>query len=111
MGQERDGRAAAEPLGQPHRPARARKARRGLPPLTSAPQLVITGRVRRSRFSFAYSWGFVTGSDGPERAELLIMARLLYMSIMSLDGYVADEAGSYDWAMPDDEVFGFVNDF
>jgi dihydrofolate reductase len=39
------------------------------------------------------------------------MARLLYMSIMSLDGYVADEAGSYDWAMPDDEVFGFVNDF
>jgi len=33
MGQERDGRAAAEPLGQPHRPARARKARRGLPPL------------------------------------------------------------------------------
>jgi len=33
------------------------------------------------------------------------------MSIMSLDGYVADEAGSYDWAMPDDEVFGFVNDF
>ena len=33
------------------------------------------------------------------------MARLLYMPIMSLDGYVADEAGSYDWAMPDDEVF------
>jgi len=39
------------------------------------------------------------------------MARLLYMAIMSLDGYVADEAGKYDWAMPDDEVFGFVNDF
>jgi hypothetical protein len=39
------------------------------------------------------------------------MARLLYMAITSLDGYVADEAGSYDWAMPDDEVFGFVNDF
>jgi len=33
------------------------------------------------------------------------------MAITSLDGYVADEAGSYDWAMPDDEVFGFVNDF
>ena len=33
------------------------------------------------------------------------------MAIMSLDGYVADEAGKYDWAMPDDEVFGFVNDF
>lgn len=39
------------------------------------------------------------------------MARLLYMAITSLDGYVADEDGKYDWAMPDDEVFGFVNDF
>ena len=39
------------------------------------------------------------------------MARLLYMAITSLDGYVADEAGKYDWAMPDDEVFGFINDF
>src|SRR5689334_11760559 len=60
---------------------------------------------------FADPWSFDTGSDGPGRAESSIMARLLYMSIMSLDGYVADEAGSYDWAMPDDEVFGFVNDF
>jgi hypothetical protein len=33
------------------------------------------------------------------------------MAITSLDGYVADEAGKYDWAMPDDEVFGFINDF
>ena len=39
------------------------------------------------------------------------MARLIYMAIASLDGYVADEDGKYDWAMPDDEVFGFVNDF
>lgn len=39
------------------------------------------------------------------------MARLHYMTITSLDGYVADEDGKYDWAMPDDEVFGFVNDF
>ena len=39
------------------------------------------------------------------------MARLVYMAITSLDGYVADEKGNYDWAMPDDEVFGFVNDF
>ena len=39
------------------------------------------------------------------------MARLLYMAITSLDGYVADEKGDYNWAMPDDEVFGFVNDF
>jgi dihydrofolate reductase len=39
------------------------------------------------------------------------MARLIYMTITSLDGYVADEDGKYDWARPDDEVFGFVNDF
>ncbi|HEY5987742.1 MAG TPA: dihydrofolate reductase family protein [Streptosporangiaceae bacterium] len=39
------------------------------------------------------------------------MARLIYMAITSLDGYVADEKGNYDWAMPDDEVFSFVNDF
>ena len=39
------------------------------------------------------------------------MARLLYMAITSLDGYIADEGGGYDWTMPDDEVFGFVNDF
>jgi dihydrofolate reductase len=39
------------------------------------------------------------------------VARLIYMAITSLDGYVADEDGKYGWAMPDDEVFGFVNDF
>jgi len=39
------------------------------------------------------------------------MARLLYMAITSLDGYVADDKGNYDWGMPDDEVFSFVNDF
>jgi dihydrofolate reductase len=39
------------------------------------------------------------------------MARLLYMAITSLDGYVADGQGDYRWAMPDDEVFAFVNEF
>jgi hypothetical protein len=39
------------------------------------------------------------------------MGRLLYMAIVSLDGYVADDQGRYDWATPDDEVFGFVNEF
>ncbi len=39
------------------------------------------------------------------------MARLLYMAITSLDGYVADEKGEFGWAMPDDELFAFVNDF
>ena len=38
------------------------------------------------------------------------MARLLYSAITSLDGYVADEDGRFDWAEPDAEVHGFVND-
>jgi dihydrofolate reductase len=38
------------------------------------------------------------------------MARLIYSAIASLDGYVADEDGNFDWAAPDEEVHGFVND-
>jgi dihydrofolate reductase len=38
------------------------------------------------------------------------MAKLIYSAIMSLDGYVADEDGSFDWAAPDEEVHSFVND-
>jgi dihydrofolate reductase len=38
------------------------------------------------------------------------MATLTYSAIMSLDGYVADEDGNFDWAAPDEEVHAFVND-
>jgi dihydrofolate reductase len=38
------------------------------------------------------------------------VAKLIYSAIMSLDGYVADEDGHFDWAAPDDEVHAFVND-
>ena len=38
------------------------------------------------------------------------MAKLIYLTIMSLDGYVADEDGKFDWAEPDEEVHTFVND-
>ena len=38
------------------------------------------------------------------------MAELIYTAIMSLDGYVADEDGNFDWAQPDEEVHAFVND-
>jgi dihydrofolate reductase len=38
------------------------------------------------------------------------MAKLVYSAITSLDGYVNDEAGRFDWATPDDQVFGFIND-
>ncbi len=38
------------------------------------------------------------------------MAKLIYSAIASLDGYVADEEGKFDWAEPDDQVHAFIND-
>jgi dihydrofolate reductase len=38
------------------------------------------------------------------------MAKLIYSALASLDGYVADEDGKFDWAQPDEEVHAFVND-
>jgi dihydrofolate reductase len=38
------------------------------------------------------------------------MAKLIYLGITSLDGYVADEDGNFDWSVPDEEVHTFVND-
>lgn len=38
------------------------------------------------------------------------MARLTYSAITSLDGYVADKDGNFDWAAPDDEVHTFINE-
>jgi len=38
------------------------------------------------------------------------VAKLIYSAISSLDGYVADEDGNFDWAVPDEEVHAFIND-
>ena len=38
------------------------------------------------------------------------MARLIYSAISSLDGYIEDRNGNFDWAAPDEEVHQFVND-
>jgi dihydrofolate reductase len=38
------------------------------------------------------------------------MAKLIYSAITSLDGYVADDEGRFDWAEPGDEVHRFIND-
>jgi dihydrofolate reductase len=37
------------------------------------------------------------------------MARLVTAGIVSLDGYVADAEGAFDWAFPDDELHQYVN--
>jgi hypothetical protein len=38
------------------------------------------------------------------------VAKLIYSTITSLYGYVADEDGNFNWAAPDEEVHSFVND-
>ncbi len=38
------------------------------------------------------------------------MAKLIYSAIASLDGYIEDEDGIFDWAAPDEEVHAFIND-
>lgn len=40
----------------------------------------------------------------------LFVAKLIYSTITSLDGYVADKNGNFDWAEPDEEVHRVVND-
>ncbi len=37
------------------------------------------------------------------------MAHLIYSAISSLDGYIEDKDGDFDWAMPDEEVHRFIN--
>ena len=38
------------------------------------------------------------------------MAKLIYPSNVSLDGYTEDERGAFDWAGPDDDVFACITD-
>jgi dihydrofolate reductase len=38
------------------------------------------------------------------------MSKLIYSAIASVDGYIADEEGNFDWAVPNEEVHAFIND-
>ena len=38
------------------------------------------------------------------------MAKLIYSALASLDGYVEDAGGGFEWAAPDEEVHAYVND-
>src|SRR5207302_5599206 len=46
----------------------------------------------------------------PGGRGFLRVSKLVYSAIASLDGYVADEQGNFDWAAPDEEVHAFVNE-
>lgn len=66
------------------------------------------------------SWTSLKSGNGltPERIDVTpleregspAMAKLIYSAITSLDGYVADEKGNFDWAEPNEDVHTFVND-
>jgi dihydrofolate reductase len=55
-------------------------------------------------------WRLVADSQWVRAKGRPTMAKLIYSAITSLDGYVADENGNFDWAVPDEEVHAFVND-
>ena len=38
------------------------------------------------------------------------MAKLIYLFNVSLDGYIADEDGKFDWGAPDEEYYSFISD-
>ncbi len=38
------------------------------------------------------------------------MAKLIYITNVSLDGFIEDAPGSFDWTEPDDEFFAFITD-
>jgi dihydrofolate reductase len=38
------------------------------------------------------------------------MASLIYSAIASLDGFIEDDAGKFDWVTPDEELHAFIND-
>ena len=52
----------------------------------------------------------VYGDAFAELHSKVTMAKLIYSVIMSLDGYIADQDGNFDWAAPDEELHTFIND-
>ena len=38
------------------------------------------------------------------------MGKLIYAANVSLDGFLEDETGSFDWSVPDEEVHAFWNE-
>jgi hypothetical protein len=38
------------------------------------------------------------------------MSKLIYIANLSLDGFIEDSHGNFDWTAPNDEVFAFITD-
>jgi dihydrofolate reductase len=80
------------------------------PPSTSpspgAPMQKPTKRLKPPGHSALSAYRWCPGTAAGCRA----MADLIYSSITSLDGYIEDSGGEFDWAEPDVEVHAAVND-
>ena len=50
------------------------------------------------------------GAAAVEIVESGGMAKLIYVTNVSLDGYIEDENGSFDWTPPNDDLFAFITD-
>jgi dihydrofolate reductase len=63
--------------------------------------------------SFGQDRGLSICGEAPSRETRIgrrAMARLFYSAIASLDGYIEDEQGNFDWAAPDEELLSVIND-
>src|SRR5437879_1951059 len=70
---------------------------------TSRPTVEGARRVARaSLFPHPVTWAGVSTIAG--------VAPLIYVTNVSLDGYIEDANGRFDWTEPSDEVFGFITD-
>src|SRR5205085_10976933 len=67
---------------------------------------LLCDRARRERRQYADSC--LRGRGRSSRCS--DVAKLMYVSNVSLDGYIEDEHGSFDWTAPDDELFAFITD-
>jgi dihydrofolate reductase len=65
-----------------------------------------TGATRSARCPPARTSSASSTATARSRA----IAKLIYSALASLDGYVADEMGNFDWAAPDEELHRFVNE-
>src|SRR5262249_38703413 len=86
-----------------------------------APHIAPRGRVPCSGAAMgaARARRLGAGVRSPRRAPLhaprherraSMTARFIYFATESLDGYIEDPQGKFDWARPDEEVHRFVND-
>jgi dihydrofolate reductase len=73
------------------------------------------GKVQAIDVFHVWIWALLTyaswkGAYRKGCARRIHMGKLIYLTIASLDGYVADEDGEFGWAAPDEQVHAFIND-